>query len=379
MSAPTDRPRSVRLRSAGPACGLTVAFVVIPLASYAPIPDRAGQLASGVTTAREWATVSAQGPGSARVQELTGTIVVVNKGASTARIIDVGSGRTLATLPTGNGPHEVVMSGDGARAVVTDYGGRPGGSTLTVIDVQALSVERTIDLGEHSRPHGIAFLSGDDLVAVTSEDSRHVVIVRLDDGEIVKVIPTGHPGSHMLAMVASGERIYTSNIGDGTVSELDVAAGSLAGTVNVPPQPEAIGVTPDGSEVWVGSNAEGTVNVIDTASGEVEVALRDFGWPYRILFTPDQSRVLIPDLRGNELRIVDRAERRALHVVPFPDGGPQGITLTTGATHAFQSLSRQGVVKVVDVETGAVVTEIEAGPTPDGVAYTDRVVAPQTR
>jgi DNA-binding beta-propeller fold protein YncE len=343
--------------------------VAPPIVAYAAIPERTVSSGSGVAPVEE----------SAAAQELTGTIVVVNKGASTARIIDVGSGRTLATLPTGNGPHEVVMSGDGERAVVTDYGGRPGGNTLTVIDVQALAVEQTIDLGQHSRPHGIAFLPGDSLLAVTSEESRHVVIVRVSDGEIVKAIPTGHPGSHMLAMIATGRRIYTSNIGDGTVSELDVEAGSLAGTVAVPPQPEAIGVTHDGSEVWVGSNAEGTVNVIDTESGEVEVALSDFGWPYRILFTPDQSRVLIPDLRGNELRIVDRAERRALHIVPFPGGGPQGITLTARATHAFQSLSQQGVVKVVDLETGDVVGEMEAGPTPDGVAYTEKVVAPQTR
>jgi DNA-binding beta-propeller fold protein YncE len=363
MTASIPGPRAPSFRSFGRTRALAIASVALPLATYAAVPNRTVSSESGVGLA----------------QELAGTIVVVNKSASTARIIDVGSGRTLATLPTGNGPHEVVMSSDGDRAVVTDYGGRPGGNTLTVIDVEGLAVEETIDLGEHSRPHGITFLPGDTLIAVTSEDSRHVVIVRVADGEIVKAIPTGHPGSHMLAMIASGERIYTSNIGDGTVSELNVGAGSHAGTIAVPPQPEAIGVTPDGSEVWVGSNAEGTVNAIDTASGEVEVALSEFGWPYRILFTPDQSRVLIPDLRGNELRIVDRAERRALHVVPFPGGGPQGITLMTGATHAFQSLSQRGVVVVVDLETGAVVGEIEAGPTPDGVAYSRKVVTPSAR
>lgn len=359
MSAPIPGPRAPLFRSSGKHA-LAVAFVALPLAAGTAIPKRS----------------ASSDAGAAGVQELSGTIVVVNKSAATARIIDIGSGQTLATLPTGNGPHEVVTSSDGDRAVVTDYGGQPGGNTLTVIDIQGLAVEATIDLREHSRPHGIAFLPGDSLIAVTSEESRNVVIVRIADGEIVKAIPTGHPGSHMLAMIANGERIYTSNIGDGTVSELDVGAGSHAGTVAVPPQPEAIGVTPDGSEVWVGSNAEGTVNAIDTASGKVEEALSGFGWPYRILFTPDQSRVLIPDLRGNELRIVDRAERRALHVVPFPGGGPQGITLTVGATHAFQSLSQQGVVAVVDLETGAVVAEIEAGPTPDGVAYSQNVVTP---
>src|SRR5688572_17869595 len=72
-------------------------------------------------------------PAQAQVAGLAGTLVVTNKGPSTATIIDVGSGRTLATLPTGNGPHEVVLSSDGRWAVVTDYSGQPG-KTLTVID-----------------------------------------------------------------------------------------------------------------------------------------------------------------------------------------------------------------------------------------------------
>ena len=79
----------------------------------------------------------------------------------------------LATLPTGQGPHEVAISRDGSVAVVTDYGAQgPGGNTLTVIDVPGQRVARTIELGQYRRPHGIVFLPGDSLVAVTSEASR---------------------------------------------------------------------------------------------------------------------------------------------------------------------------------------------------------------
>ncbi|MBL0892366.1 MAG: hypothetical protein IBJ19_17375 [Gemmatimonadaceae bacterium] len=36
---------------------------------------------------------------------LTGTLIITNKQPSTATLVDVASGRTLATLPTGHGPH----------------------------------------------------------------------------------------------------------------------------------------------------------------------------------------------------------------------------------------------------------------------------------
>ena len=314
--------------------------------------------------------------GEARGQtaKVTGTLVVVNKRASTSTIVDVGSGATLATLPTGSGPHEVVITKDGSRAIVTDYGGQSGGNSLTVIDVPGLRVEKTIELGRYSRPHGIAFLPGDSLVAVTSEDTRSVVVVRVEDGEIVRAVPTEAAGSHMLALVASGERVYTGNIGDNNVSELSLAQGKHTGTFEAPTQPEAIGVTPDGSEVWVGSNDQGTVSVIDVATGNLEEALDGFGWPYRILPTPDSRLVLIPDLRRDELRIVHRSSRQVLATISIPGAGPQGITLSDDGQTAFLSLSQQGRVAIIDLERMEIVGYVEVGDRPDGVAYTSRTV-----
>ena len=120
-------------------------------------------------------------PVAAQLSGLGGTLVVTNKSPSTATIIDVGSGRTLATLPTGAGPHEVVVSSNGTWAVVTDYAGTPGnpGKTLTVIHLPQQRVDKTIDLGQYTRPHGIVFLPGDSLVAVTSEATGNVVIVNI--------------------------------------------------------------------------------------------------------------------------------------------------------------------------------------------------------
>lgn len=314
-------------------------------------------------------------PAAGAAQDLTGTLVVVNKGPSTVTILDVETGSVLARLPTGQGPHEVALTGDGSTAIVTDYGAREDGSTLTVVDVPGLRVVRTISLGEHARPHGIAVMPGDQRVAVTSERSGHVVIVSIADGEIVKEIPTGHPGSHMLAMVADGQTIYTSNGGDGTVSRLDVGAGRHVETYDVPERPEAIGVTPDGSEVWVGSNEHGTVSAIDTESGAVAQVLDGFEWPYRVLFTPDARTVLLPDLGGNQLRIVDRASREARHVLDFPGAGPQGITLTGDTRYAFHSMSQEGRVVIIDIASGEVVRSLEVGEAPDGVAFTTRTVS----
>ncbi len=311
-------------------------------------------------------------PGTARAQ--SGTLVVVNKAASTASIIDVASGQTRAILPTGRGPHEVAITRDGGTAVVTDYGDREGNNTLTVIDVPGLLVERTIDLGAYRRPHGIAFLPGDSLVAVTSETAQTVVLVRVADGSIVKTLSTGQGGSHMLAVTGDGRTIFTGNIRDGTVSQLDVASGKRTRLFQTPPEPEAITVTADGREVWVGSNSEGTVSVVDVATGRVDTPLDGFQWPYRILITPDDRHVLIPDLRAHELRIVDRASRAVVDVMQLDGAGPQGITLSHDGRTIYHAMSLEDRIAVIDLATRKVLRTIDTGRGPDGVAYTDQVI-----
>lgn len=306
---------------------------------------------------------------------LTGTLVVTNKSPSTLTIIDVGSGRTLATLPTGQGPHEVVLSSDGRIAVVTDYSGQPG-RTLSVYDVPARRLTRTIDLGQYTRPHGIVFLPGDSLVAVTSETTGNVVVVNVIAGAIRKVVPTQGAGSHMVGVTADGRRAFTGNMQSNTVSELDLTAGTFVRSWPVPAVPEAINVTPDGREVWVGSNETGRVTVVEPATGTTRTAAEGLGWPYRILYSPDGATVLLPDMRRNELRIVERSTHRELGRVAFPQAGPQGITITPDGRYAFQSLSREARVAIVDLRTRTVVGHLAAGDTPDGIAYTPTVQNP---
>jgi YVTN family beta-propeller protein len=302
---------------------------------------------------------------AAQLRPEAGTLVVVNKRANTASVIDIMSGETVATLPTGRGPHEAAISSEGRWVVITDYS---SGNSLTIIDVAQPAVVRTVDLSRYPRPHGIAFLPGDSLVAVTSEASQNVVFVRVADGAITGAISTGQGGSHMLAVVGGGRWIYTSN-GAGTVSELDVVNGRRTRILDVAPQLEAITVTQDGREVWVGSNQRGTVSVVNTQTGVVEETIPDFSWPYRIFITPDDGLAIIPDLRLHTVRFFDRGTKRELDMLEMPGAGPQGLTMGGDGRTLYLSLNQQDRVAVIDLETKTVTRYIETGAGPDGIVY----------
>jgi len=320
------------------------------------------------------ASVAPRSEVHAQVPALPGTVLVTNKAPATATIIDAASGATLATLPTGHGPHEIVLSRDGSTAVITDYGsGARPGSTLTVIDVPARRVVRTIGLGSYTRPHGLVFLPGDSIVAVTSEAAQAVILVHVARGEVVRAAKTNKSGSHMVGVASDGVQAWTGDIGSNTVTELDLATGRVMRSIDVPEQPEAINITPDGSEVWVGSNGTGKVSVVDTYMGSVVTAAEGFRWPYRVLFTPDAETVLLPDYTGDALRFVTRRTRKELGRLDFPQGGPQGITVTSDGRYALLSLSREARVAVIDIASRTVVGYVPAGETPDGVVFTSRV------
>ena len=64
-----------------------------------------------------------------------GRLVVLNKAEATASLIDLASGEIVATMDTGDGPHEVSVHPDGRWAVAADYGGQQAGATLSVLDL----------------------------------------------------------------------------------------------------------------------------------------------------------------------------------------------------------------------------------------------------
>ena len=311
-------------------------------------------------------------------------LVVTNKQANTASIIDVGTRETVAVLPTGEGPHEVAVSSDGRWAVATDYGHRTPGNSLTVIDLDRLEVARTISLGEYRRPHGAAFLPGNWRLAVTSEANQAVVLVDFERGVVEKAIPTGQRGSHMLAIPANGRRIFTANVPEGSVSELDVESGRALRTLRVAPMTEGIAVTPDGSQIWVGSNEQGTVTVLDARTGQPLDTLASPGMPYRVSVSPDGRRAVVSNPQTSEVQIWDVATRQLLATVRIPadparvkpnaggSAGPVGGVVSPDGRTAYITLQGTDQVAIVDLDAARVTGFLETGEGPDGIGLAVR-------
>ncbi|MGD8495897.1 MAG: hypothetical protein PVF05_06870 [Gemmatimonadales bacterium] len=295
-------------------------------------------------------------------------VVTANQQGASVSIIDAGTRAIVRTLPTEVGPHEAIASTDGRWVIVSNYGNQQvRGGSLLAIDGRTLEIADTISLGEYRRPHGMAFMPGDSLLAVTVEQDSAVLLVRIPSGEIAAALPTGQWVSHMLAVHPNGQRIYTANITDATVSEIDVATGSLVRTAKVRPMSEAIGITPDGSELWVGSNTEHTITVLDTRDLTTIATLEAPGFPYRIAFTPDGTTAVVPQPEANVVRLFDVATHTSVGSIPLA-GEPVGVTISGDGDLAYVARNSANSVAVLSLADMSVVRTLPAGAAPDGIA-----------
>lgn len=311
-----------------------------------------------------------------------GTLVVSNMNDSSATIIDAATGAVRATVRTGAGPHEVAASQDGRWAVVTNYGvrGAPGG-TLTLIDVARAAVARTIDLGGYRRPHGAHFLPGDTLLAVTAEADQAVLLVDLRTDRVVRTLPTRGRGSHMLALSATADRLFTANIPDGTLSVIDPRDTTLVRVIPVAGATEAIAATPSGDRVWMGSNRDSIVVVVDPTGTAPPDTLRGFGMPYRIAISDDGATAVITDPVRAEVRVFDARTRVERWRVAIPrdslvvtaevpgSPSPEGVALSRDGAWAFVTLQGRNRVAWLDLRRGTLERTAPTGTWSDGIAY----------
>lgn len=323
----------------------------------------------------------------------SGTLLVLNKSDNTVSLIDLASRKTVATIPTGIGPHEVAVSPDGKIAVVANYGAQTPGSTLTVIDIPAKKLLKTIDLGDYRRPHGLVWLKGNE-VAVTAEANKALLVVDVNKGKVLGAVITDQNVSHMVVVSPKLSRAFVANIGSGSVTVIDLKAMGRIADIQTAAGAEGIDISPDEKEVWVSNRAANTVSVIDTGSLKVTATLESKDFPIRVKFTPGGKHVLVSNARSGDIAIFDAAGKKEIKRVSMEvkaneasnSSGrifgtqfgqspvPVGILVAPGLDHAFVANTNADIVTVVDLKTWQIVDRLTAGKEPDGLGYSRLLV-----
>src|SRR4026209_2870433 len=135
--------------------------------------------------------------------------------------------------------HELLVVPETGLAYVPIYGdgihGRnPNpGHTLCVIDLKTRSHAADIDLRPYIAPHTLK-LGPDGLIYITCENSPVVPVIDRSAQKVVDAIESGSTNGHRLIISPDGQRLYTENEEDASISVIALPKRKLLHKIESP-------------------------------------------------------------------------------------------------------------------------------------------------
>ncbi len=285
------------------------------------------------------------------------TLLVVNQGDSNVSLVDPASAREVATIAEktpGVHGHEIAVSADGRTAFLPIYGdtgvGKPGidGHEMLLIDVPSHKIVGSIDFGHGVRPHLPVLDPATGLLYVTTEIDKTITVIDPRTRKIVGTVPTGQEQSHMLALSHDGKLGYTSNVGPGTVSVLDMVGRKTVAIIPVSGNVQRISISTDDKLVFTADQTKPQLAVIDTAAKKVKTWVPLPGTGYGAAATPDGHWLLIAIPATNQVAVVDLESMQVSRNIDIADK-PQEILIRPDGKMAYVSCAGAGKVAAIDL------------------------------
>ena len=218
---------------------------------------------------------------------------------------------------------------------------------LCVFDLHKRAHVDTIDLRPYIAPHTLK-LGPDGFIYITCENSAAVAVIDRKTNKIVDAIDSGSTNGHRLIIAPDGERLYTENEEDATVSVIDLPKRKLLGKIKTPRPLAGIVISPDGRTVVAVDDAQPTLFLIDTRAGRVreEVVLKDVPKAAQIArYAPDNSLIGVTSLNSNTVSLIDPSfrEQTAIEV------GAQPMDMAFRGDELFVACQGDGSVHIIDI------------------------------
>ena len=196
----------------------------------------------------------------------------------------------------------------------------------------------------------------------------HVMVFDTDRDTIVGDIPDT-PGVHGVVIAPVLGRGYTSNGRDSTVTIFDTKTLAAVSRVKVTGRnPDAILFEPTTNRVFTFNHSSGNVTAIDAQSGRV-VGTAEIGGTLET-GQSDGRRVFVNVEDKNEIGVFDaRTMQVQAHWPIAPCESPTGMAIDRAHARLIVGCGENGMMAVVDYESGKVVTTVPAGAGIDAAGF----------
>lgn len=310
-------------------------------------------------------------------------VFVVNGADATLSVLDAEGSQVLTglKLPSGSFPHHAYLSPDGQTLAVSlpgmDFSGGHGGGghgghsmpgRFALIDTRSGSV-RTVKNTPAMHHNAIFSPDGREIWAAAMEPQGRVLVYDAATLNLLKEIPVGAQPAEV-TFSSDGRRAFVANGESGSVTVIDRAAKTVAGTVPVGHNP--VGAWPGSDQrMYVDNEESKTVSVLNASTLQVEQTLELGFMPGMASLHPNQRELWVSDAENGKVVIFSRPQPnaslvRAREIVT--GAGAHAIAFSKDGQTAFVTNQGAGTVSVLDAATGTKRRDLKVGAKPNGLA-----------
>ena len=316
--------------------------------------------------------------------QTNGKLYIVNKHSRSITVFDLHEGKEITEFSLEIEPHEATTLFGQNKVIITNYGTHNVfGKTITIINTASNKVEKTIELEESLRPHGIVAFPDANKVGVVTNIGNELLVVNLETGIIEKKISTQQFVSQLLVLHPTKPLAFVSNISSGSVSVIDLVKDKVIKIISCGKGTEGIDITPDGKEIWVTNTKENTISIINTNTYKVTKTLSAGKEPLRLKFSIDGKYCLVTNSDDGTISVYNSYSKKQIKTICIPGKKglieralyhtprPGGILMHPNGLYAFIANSNANKIEVIDMQTFTLVSTIGTGKVPDGLTFVE--------
>ena len=317
--------------------------------------------------------------------ELNGQLYVVNKLSREIQVIDLMTGKEIASIPTAIESHEALATRNGKAVLVTSYGAQDSkGNIIKVINTDTHKIERTIRIKGNLRANGIINLEQPDRIILVDYARNNLTVFNIESDSVERIFPTNQKNSHLAVLHPFKPLVYVTNMSSNSVSVIHLDSGELITTIPCGLVTESIAITPDGSEVWTTNKDGNTISVIDTGSNKVIATIPTGREPLKLNFSVDGQYCMVANAGDGNISVVDQKSKKQIKTISIPGKSgiierilfhtprPVNILMHPDGRYAFVSNSNARKIEVIDMNTLEIVGNIGTGMVPDALVFLEK-------
>ncbi len=286
---------------------------------------------------------------------------VANSAAASVSVFDTATNSPQGSIAVGSGPTDVAITPDGSRVYVANT----GEDTVTVISTVTGSAITTIPVGDE--PRGLAVTPDGSRVYVANANGNSVSVIATATNSPLGVPITVGSEPEGIAITPDGLRAFVAQRG-GDIAVVELATGTIVGSISDALGPSKVVVTPDGTRGFVTNENSNSVTIFNVHTGTIlGVPVMTGANPSGIALSSN-GPVYATSPSDNTVVAIDPVSH-ARTGPPIPGfAGPTALAATADGAFAYVTNSAASSVSVVDASSASVKGQVPVGAAPGGIA-----------